>query len=245
MYVLAIDPGLMNLGICIMSMDESKEYTIHLWDNIDLTNETEKKCEELLKDKITVCNKKASLTINDKFLCKKHFPKDTPITKVNTYKPKNFKDYILQDIALIVITKIEELFNNNVSLMMNITNITIELQPRINHKMKFISHVIYTKLIDLFRERDILIRFEGAGRKLKVYTGPKIECNLKNPYKKRKFLSIEYIKYFLENKFTTEQRDKWLPLFLSHKKTDDISDSALICISTLKRFKNIKHKQEQ
>ena len=64
------------------------------------------------------------------------------------------------------------------------------------------------------------IHFISPRNKLKVYTGPKIECPYSNPYKKKKWLGIEYCRYILKD-------SKWLTHFNKHKKKDDLADSYL------------------
>jgi hypothetical protein len=68
---------------------------------------------------------------------------------------------------------------------------------------------------------------------LKAYTGPEIKCKLKGAYAQRKWLSVKYCEWFLENKFTKEQRDKWLPFFSNKTKQCDMSDTALMSINAI------------
>jgi len=103
--------------------------------------------------------------------------------------------------------------------------------------MKLVSHVIYTHLVTFFMElkTKCIIRFLSARNKLKNFKGPPIECHLKTPYAQRKWLSIKYTKWYLENSFCDEERCKWLPIFENSKsKADDSGDSALMCISELR-----------
>jgi hypothetical protein len=110
--------------------------------------------------------------------------------------------------------------------------------------MLFTSHVLYGKLVELYKDTDVTIRFVRASQKLKAYTGPEIKCALKGKYAQRKWLSIQYTKWFLENKFSKEQKEKWLPVFLAHKKADDLSDCALMAINSITGIpkKQLKHK---
>ena len=70
-----------------------------------------------------------------------------------------------------------------------------------------------------------------ASQKLRAYTGPPIECKLKGKYAQRKWLSIKYGEWFLENKFSKEQRDKWLPTLTG--KLDDRFDVLLMSINAI------------
>ena len=98
--------------------------------------------------------------------------------------------------------------------------------------MLFISHILYGKFIEIYKNT-IPIKFIRASYKLNAYTGPRIECKLKGKYAQRKWLSVQYIRWFLENKFSHEQRDKWLPFFESKKVKPDMSDTLLMCIVSI------------
>ena len=112
-----------------------------------------------------------------------------------------------------------------------LNTILIELQPKCNAKMLFTSHVLYGKLVELYKDTDVTIRFVRASQKLKAYTGPEIKCTLKGKYAQRKWLSIKYGEWFLENKFSQEQRDKWKPTLIG--KLDDRMDTLLMVINAI------------
>ena len=122
--------------------------------------------------------------------------------------------------------------------------VVIELQPKINQKMKFTSHIIYGKLVELYKNTDTTIRFVRASQKLKAYTGPEIVCKLKGSYPRRKWLSIQYTRWFLENRFHPDQKEKWLTEFLTCGKADDRSDTFLMALNGLYGIpkKRLKHK---
>ena len=239
--ILSIDIGLRNLALCCMSAEnpiDFSTYKIRLWDVYNALDSDDYKCQSLQKNG-NVCNKKCSQTyINESnincFSCKTHFPKNIENTKNNIFKKKNVNDYLLQDIAKIFIQKIQDIYDNNNELFLQITSIIIELQPTLNPKMKFISHILYGKLVELYKDSDVDIRFVRASQKLKAYTGPEIICNLKGIYAKRKWLSIQYTKWFLENKFSEEQKLFWLSSFINDKnKLDDKADTFLMNINAL------------
>jgi hypothetical protein len=237
--ILTIDIGLRNLAMCIMSAVEKQDistYDIHLWDVYNTLDSDDYTCEGVQKSG-KICGKKCTckyLLDNEyKYCCKTHFPKNIAFTKLNSFKKKAINDYLLQDIAKIVLTKIQEIFNDNKDIFTNVKQILIELQPKINQKMKFTSHIIYGKLVELYKETDTTIRFVRASQKLRAYTGPEIECILKGSYAKRKWLSIQYTKWFLENKFSNEQKEKWLPFFESKTIKADLGDVNLMAINAL------------
>jgi hypothetical protein len=238
-YVLSIDIGIRNLSFCIMNAIDKSDintYKIHLWDVFNTLDSDDYKCESLQKNG-KVCGKKCSFKYSKLehviHCCKTHFPKDITINKNNTFKKKNVDMYLLQDIAKIVLQKVQNIYDNNKELFNLLNDIIIELQPTVSPRNKFISHIIYGKLVELLQNQNTKIRFIRASSKLKAYTGPDIECKLKGDYAKRKWLSIQYSKWFLENKFSHEQKEKWMPIFLSHTKLDDMSDCLLYCINSI------------
>ena len=236
--ILSIDIGIKNLSFCCMDYTDKQDmtsYELHLWDVYDTLDSQEYFCKSLKKDN-TTCNKKCLYKYKKDqdtcFCCKIHFPKYLlPLKRDNHYKKKMVADYLLQDIAKIVLTKLQSVYNDNIEMFSQIKSIIIELQPKINPKMKFISHIIYGKLVELYYDKDTTIRFVRASQKLKAYTGPNLECKLKGKYAQRKWLSIQYCKWFLENKFSIYQKEKWLPHFEKHCKKDDISDTLLMAIN--------------
>lgn len=240
--VLSIDIGIRNLAMCIMSCDDKKDlttYKIHLWNVFDTLDTKEYKCETIQKNG-KLCNKQCGYKyMKDDiqlYSCKSHFPKDIlPLKKCNFYKKKKINDYLLQDIARIVLQKVQYMYENNTDLFDNLQNICIELQPKINQKMKFISHIIYGKLVELLINKPLCtIRFIRASQKLQAYSGPEIKCTLKGKYAQRKWLSIQYTRWILENKFNPEEKDKWLNLLNSNQaKIDDMTDTFLFCINNL------------
>lgn len=241
--ILSIDIGIKNLSLCMMNCTDKTNvstYSIHLWDVYN-TLEDDHNCISLQKSG-KICDKKCSLkyTVDNNifYTCKTHFPNDMlPIKKENNYKPKLIKNYLLQDLSKIILTKLNEIYNSNQNLFNQLTQIIIELQPTFNPSMKLISHIIYGKLIDLQMinklHNNCTIKFVRASQKLCAYTGPNIECKLKGKYAQRKFLSICYTKWFLENKFSKEQKEKWLPLLELKKTKADMSDTLLMAINGL------------
>ena len=239
MITLCCDPGLRNLSLCIMN----SEYNILLWDTFNILDGDDYHCQGLFKNG-KVCGRKCCMKYkNDKngkddkddntliYTCKTHFPKEIKKTKLNDFKKKSIDDYLLQDIANTFINRLQEIYDQN-PVFKTLTSILIELQPKCNPKSLFVSHILYGKFVELYKNT-IPIRFIRASQKLRAYTGPQIECKLKGKYAQRKFLSVQYIRWFLENKFSKEQREKWLPIFLSHTKKDDMGDSGLMCINAI------------
>lgn len=238
--LLTIDIGIKHLSLCIMNATDKtdlKTYEIILWDVYNTLEDTTKHCTSKTKSG-SICNKicKYKMELNNSitYCCKTHFPKDTPIKKNNNYKEKVIKDYTLQEIAVSVITKLNEIYESNKDTFSQITNIFIELQPTFNPSMKLISHVIYGKLVELYIGTNCNIKFVRASQKLKInYDGPELVCNLKGKYAQRKWMSIQIVKYILENKFSQEQSNKWLPLLVSKKDQADMTDTLCMGVNAL------------
>ena len=238
--ILSIDIGLRNLALCIMSAEDKKNidtYKIHLWNVFNTLDSDDYKCQGIQKSG-KICNKKCGYKykLNGELghSCKTHFPKDIKLNlKEHVFKKKMIDDYLLQDIAKIVLSKLQDIYDDNKVIFDQLTGIIIELQPKINQKMKFTSHIIYGKLVELYKDTNVTIRFVRASQKLKSYTGPVIECKLKGAYAKRKWLSVQYTKFFLENKFCQEQKEIWLDDFLTCGKADDRSDTFLMAINSI------------
>jgi hypothetical protein len=210
------------------------EYNILLWDTFNILDDDDYRCESLFKNG-KLCNRKCTMKYKKEevliYNCKTHFPKDILKIKFNNFKKKNIDDYLLQDIANIFINKFQKIYDEN-PVFKSLTNVMIELQPKCNPKMLFISHILYGKFIELYADT-IPIRFIRASQKLRAYTGPFVECKLKGAYAKRKFLSVKYTEWFFENLFSKEQRDIWLPVFQGKTIKPDMGDTILMCINSI------------
>ena len=239
--ILSIDIGLRNLALCCMSaqnITELNSYTIHLWEVYNTLDSDDYRCGGIQKSG-KICGKKCKFKYKPEsgediiYSCKTHFPKLLNRNlKEHAFKKKVIDDYLLQDIAKILLCKIQEIYNTQLSKL-NIKSIFIELQPKVNRKMVFTSHIVYGKLVELYKDTTVPIRFVRASHKLKAYSGPKIECKLKGLYSQRKWLSVEYCKWFLENKFSKEQKEKWLVFFESKTIKPDLGDTFLMTINAL------------
>lgn len=234
MTVLSIDIGIRNLALCVLSCSDKKDlstYSIKLWGSYDTLKEDNRSCEGIQKNG-KICGKKCCYQYSEDnlnvFTCKTHFPKDTPITPKNKYCQKKIKDYTLQELAKAVLVTINKIYSENKNLFGEITCVLIELQPSFAVKMKFISHIIFGKLIEIFDGSITQIKFVRATQKLKVYDGPELICPLKGAYSKRKWLSVKHIEWFLQNKFTESECSKWLPTL--EGKGDDSADCLCYCL---------------
>ena len=240
--LISIDIGIRNLAFCAMDCTDKTDlnsYSIHFWDVINTLEDPEDTVCKSIQKNGKVCGKKSGYKYrqdDDNIIhcCKLHFPKTIFIEKSNIYKQKLIKNYLLQDIAKIVLDKMNCVYTENIDIFEKATQIIIELQPSMNQKMKMISHILYGKLVELYRDTKTTIRFVRASQKLKAYTGEYIECKLKGAYAQRKWLGVRYSEYFLKNKFSDEQREKWLSALDDRKnKKDDVCDCFLMAINGL------------
>jgi hypothetical protein len=234
--ILTIDVGLRNLSMCIMSTGNKTSmntYRIHLWDTFNTLDSDDYTCQGTFKNG-KICNRKCTYKYGSPVIhcCKTHFPKNITITASHHFKRKKIDEYLLQDIALVFIQRIQYIYDSNKELFTQLKSISIELQPKMNRKMVFTSHILYGKLVEFFQDR-IPIRFVRASQKLKAYTGPELTCALKGAYARRKWLGIQYCIWFLEKRFSDEQMQLWLPLFQQHTKKDDLADVFLMAINVL------------
>lgn len=245
MSVVCFDPGLRHLAVCCMSGENTydiKSYQIHFWGVFDIFQAHVYRCKTIQKNG-RICDKKCSLKyfLKDELnhSCKIHFPKNLDYnTKEYILKKRKVKDYTLEDIAKHILDKIQEIFDTHL-VFLNIQKIFIELQPKINPKAVFTSHIIYGKLVDLYKKNNVKIRFIKASYKLRAYTGPPIQCKLKGSYSRRKWLSVQYTYWFLRNKFSQEQKDKWLIFFEETVVKPDLGDTFLMAINALCGIKKL------
>lgn len=246
MSILSIDVGLKNLALCLMaSYPECKDKdltniysgcTVHYWNVINTLDnkDSNKHCVQ--------CNRNAKLKRIDSdvdstvlYYCKPHYPKDYPIKLENKIIQKKVKDFLLQDIAKLIIQTIDDVWKDIEQHLDQLKKIVIELQPRVNNKMKFVSHIVYGKIVEQLikcNKLTIPVRFISATKKLRVYTGPYVACHLKGDYAKRKYLSIKYTEWFLNSQ---ESSEKWSFFFSNHFKKDDLADCFLMCLHEMKK----------
>ena len=206
---LSFDVGIKNLAYC--KITENK--VIEDWGIINLNENPQ--CDVHLKKK---CEKQCTYEVKGdekvKYCCTAHskrFPK----------KKKLNANHDLMKISQLAIGKLRELYLNDV------THVLIENQPALkNPVMKSIQMIIYTFFImdGVMKDESSIetIHMVNARNKLKVYHGPKIECNKKGKYAQNKYLSVEYTKQMIQ-----EEKDEFIQLFNESKKKDDLADAYL------------------
>lgn len=218
--VLSIDIGLLNLSLCILDTSQ-----IHLWKLLDIAKQVQVDpilCSSSLKSG-TPCSKKATFCSKKKPFCGLHNPakKDTSLVVTTQKQPKKKKisSMSIQNFCWNATCELQKLTSH----FSEITDVVIELQPVLNRKMVMMSHFIYNFFVTFF-ENKVPVKLWPAYHKLSVYNGPLVICNLKSAYSKRKYLSVEYTKHFLE----LTKYIKYKPLFMETTKKDDLADSFLM-----------------
>lgn len=249
MSVLSVDIGIRHLSLCVMraaNREDMTTYELTLWGVHDTLDEDTKLCAALLKGG-NVCNRACKYRYQDDelgtfvFCCKTHFPKGVPIEKKHSHRTRIIKDIPLQEIVNSVLTRLTMIRDQNRCVFDNLEHVLIELQPTFNPSMKLISHVVYGKLAEWCMGSPCKIKFVRASQKLRAYVGEPIVCPLKGKYTQRKWLSKEYCSYFLEERFSPEQRSQWLPHFKANGTADE-ADTFLMCINYLYGLPTTKKK---
>jgi hypothetical protein len=247
MSILAIDVGIKNLAFCCMKKSEIGSRTSITHSESD-SGTTNRNLEIVFLELCNVlagtqqpncsnekCKFKAKFTDSSLIpYCKRHF-KSEPITKKNTIRIKKIKDFTYQELVKSVLICLNELKTKYASEFLEISQILIELQIKVNQKMKMISHVIFGKLTEIFMDLNlpkVKIRFISARNKLMHFQGPTSTVFKKNTYANRKKKSVEYVKWYLENRVV--DHPKWIEFFNKNSsKADDISDTFLYCVNAI------------
>lgn len=137
-----------------------------------------------------------------------------------------------------ILEKFDSLFLEEPEVFEKVKKIYIELQPRFNPLISFVSKVIFTKFVEYYRET-ASISFVSA-RKKTLFSKDlpeEIRSNLegiKNSYSRRKKTSVELCKFKIKEKFSIEESDKWLNFLETFEKWDDLSDTFCMTLEHLK-----------
>ena len=222
MKILSFDVGIKNLAYCLL---DTEDKSILDWNIINISVDTT--CDHVIKGKC--CDKTATKIIKDgEFkLCTGH-------TKLKCYKDKKMKnppklENRMLSLGKQIVKKLDEKKN-----FLNMDVVCIENQPALkNPTMKSVQMIIYSYFLMNGLAKDI--QMINARNKLKVYTGPKIECDIKESYKRNKVLAIKYCDYMIrENSHIDKVYHK---LYNDSKKKDDLSDAYLQGIYYINKIK--------
>ena len=210
MKYLSFDVGIKNLAFC--SLDDNKK--ILDWGIINLDKNPICQCG-LQK----ACCKSSTYTVvsnngETKYSCTTHTKKYKKKKKINSNR----------DIFNLSKIMINEL--NSYKNFLDHEIICIENQPALkNPTMKTIQIILYSYFMIEGATKDKPVNevhMINARNKLKVYKGPEIKCDIKDKYKKNKYLSVEYTKNMI-----LEEDNKFIELFTESKKKDDLADAYL------------------
>ena len=210
MKYLSFDVGIKNLAFC--SLDDNKK--ILDWGIINLDKNPICQCG-LQKE---CCKSSTFIVVSDngetKYSCTTH-------TKKYKKKKKMNNDRDIFNLSKIMINEL-----NSKEDFLNHEIICIENQPALkNPTMKTVQMILYSYFMIEGATKDTPVNevhMINARNKLKVYKGPEIKCDIKEKYKKNKYLSVEYTKLMI-----LEEDNKFIELFTESKKKDDLADAYL------------------
>ena len=212
MKILSFDVGIKNLAYCLL---DTENKSIDDWNIINIS--VDPTCDHVNKGKC--CDKTATKMTKDSGfkLCTSH-------CKIKMYKDKKLRNVPKLDNRMLslgnqIVKKLDEKKN-----FLNMDVVCIENQPALkNPTMKSVQMIIYSYFLMNGKAKDI--QMINARNKLKVYTGPKIECDIKETYKRNKFLAIKYCDIMIRE--NTHIDKKFHKLYDDSKKKDDLSDAYL------------------
>jgi hypothetical protein len=244
MKIVSIDVGIRNLAVCALNTDTK---TIDFWRVINLLQDEDDiingkialdKCECSNKDG-KKCNFSAKFIISSpsskvQRVCKKHSGDSSgggggsgstqsprPIAEL---KQKKVKTLDLQKLCTLMCSTFVEISKKDFNLF-GADHIVIELQPKLNPKMKTLSNMIYTCFVIHCSNPSVRILFINAKHKLHSYDGPFIESgHLKGKYEKTKYTGRKQCEHYLNENKTLHTH---LVFFQKSKKQDDLADSFL------------------
>ena len=210
MKYISFDVGIKNLSFC--SLDDNKK--ILDWGIINLDKNPICQCG-LQKE---CCKSSTFIVVSDngetKYACTIHTKKYKKKKKMNTSRDI----FNLSKIMINELNLKEDFLNHEV--------ICIENQPALkNPTMKTVQMILYSYFMIEGATKDTpveQVHMINARNKLKVYKGPEIECKFTDKYKKNKYLSVEYTKLMI-----LEEDNKFIDLFTTCKKKDDLADAYL------------------
>ena len=216
MKVLSFDVGIKNLSYCIL--DDKR--IIHSWGILNIS--IDPVCDHHIKDKHQ-CDKSATYLVNGMSLCSSHKNLKKYKTSSKPKKIPKHKHHLFE-----LGTNLLQILDTHPEFLM-VEYVLIENQPALkNPTMKTIQTMIYTYfLIHGIQSQDSpisMVHLINARHKLKAYHGSPISCDIKDKYKKTKFLSIHYCQTMIS---TPLIHKKFKDLYTLSKKKDDLADAYL------------------
>jgi len=194
MKIASFDVGIKTLAYCIMSYDNG-EYIITDWNIINIFENLHPymhwKCNN------QKCNFKIKYLHDNEMhgLCRKHFSLHHSKECYDIIKLPKATKIPLQILSQEIIRELD-----NIPELLTVDKIVIENQPVLKiPTMKSIQMIIFTyfQIRGIYTNKIKSVNLFSPRRKLDIYQGPEVECNIINKYKKRKYLSVEYCKWIL------------------------------------------------
>ena len=219
MKILSFDVGIKNLAFCLLN---DKDYIIEDWGILNIS--VESSCQHCNNKTGKQCDKTAKFVTQDNLcLCSSH----KLLKSYKNIKMKNIPK--MKNSTLEIGKKMISLLKEKKEFL-NVDTVIIENQPALkNPTMKTIQMLLYSYfLINGVSDNDSSINnieMINARNKLKAYDGPVVECNIKDKYKKTKFLGIKYCDTMINQNDKIDK--KYKEMFENSKKKDDLSDAYL------------------
>jgi hypothetical protein len=222
MRIASFDIGIKHLAFCILDI-EPNSHTIYKWNVINVLEDIQNICDVVNKEK--KCDKLATTIANSKYCCDKKtcikaFNLLYPISQYPRTELKKSKPVIKEPLFSLC-SNIKRVLDDYIEDIKSCDIVVLENQPVLkNPTMKSVQMFIYSHcLINGAKQ----IALFNANKKLDIYDGPEIDTKGKTGYTLRKYLSVEYTKYFLRKNEFNEK----LEYFEKNKKMDDLADCYL------------------
>lgn len=249
--IASFDIGVRNLAFCVMKhhpeAEDGKKYPILCWKDIDLVDDNEidyQFCSGIIKSKKNkgaICGKNAKIKTDDnQFFCMTHNPDKA---KYKPHEKKKVNQVSRKEMCIALVLTL-----NKFPILINgVDRIVIEQQFKMNPKMITLSNMLYSYFVmkgvmdPTKRLSDVA--FISSRNKYKIYDGPFLTSNLKNPKAQRKALAVEYCKYIVRKDAKNLKFVETFP-----KKKDDIADCFLqgaYYLNNLHTKKQKKKKRKQ
>jgi len=204
MKLISFDIGIKNLAYCVIDSDTC---CILDWGVLD----------------ISTCEKDAKVTINNTRLCTAH-------QKLSQYKGLKSKKIPKQTNPMLQLgTRLVSVLDEH-PIFLTVDNVLLENQPALkNPTMKSVQMLVYSyfliKGVTVSTSPTTCIEMINARNKLKAYKGEPIPCDIKDRYKRTKWLGIQYCEKMISE--NTQIEESYKTLFKNSKKRDDLADAYL------------------
>ena len=213
-----IDIGISHMNFCIIDFTSKEQHEIIKWEMVDLTEGTAG------EKHYCSCQKPAVVQHMDTdvyYCAKKSCQKTLDHTRLKDIKKVKCVRIGLEDIGLNIVRQFDKHPELDTCDTIYLENQPVYKQPT----MKSVQIMLYMYLLMRMEhsqlEKKPFITMSHAKSKLDIYDGPTIDSGTKKDYALRKFLSVEYTKYFLKK----YGKDEWLAFLLKQSKKDDFADS--------------------